>query len=657
MSRAGATRPLPEPTPWALFGVALAALALVWLPLTVLQMIDGLLFLRRAADVARDVALAWPLVALPAAAFALIAWLAGRAARAVAATARHAALIAWALLLAPVAWICGWQLARTAWLWIKVTAGSTLGMSAETRLLAVALLAFALVLLFSLRAHRLLNAAVHHLLALRIPALVVVLLSLAVTLAAPPERLGARATPVAALPAGERAPDIILISIDTVAAEDAGACGGPLNFMPELRRFAAGATCFDRHYAAANFTTPTASTIETGTLPWSHLAVQPDAKVLPGLVRPALADALAARGYRAVSVTDNLLASPRHRGTHRGWQQTVLSRTTLFGNHVREAMTVFPDTALPQIAAAAWSFAGAFDVWLHGEASPYDSERVYDDARAVLAAQPPGQPLLLWVHTLPPHSPYLPPPSTKGRLLPHGELDRWHELLPDNVRYPGTQQPLADKHRLRYRESMLAADTSLGRFLAELQTSGRLARSIVVVTADHGESFERGFIGHAGPLLHESLVRIPFVLRLPGQTQGRVIEQPMSQADLAPTLLGLAGAAPLAHAEGRSWDAALRSGGSTLPDLMPVFTMSLEHQNRFAPLGAQGHFAVIDGRYKLWSTLGREPARLYDLTADPREANDIAATEPARVARLEALLRERLARAEAERSRRLTAAP
>jgi len=75
---ADATRPLPAPTLWALFGVALAALAFLWLPLSVLQLIDGLLFLRRPGEVVRDVALAWPLVIVPALFIALLAWVTGR---------------------------------------------------------------------------------------------------------------------------------------------------------------------------------------------------------------------------------------------------------------------------------------------------------------------------------------------------------------------------------------------------------------------------------------------------------------------------------------------------------------------------------------------------------------------------------------------------
>lgn len=643
------TRDLLAPTLWALFSCALAALALVWLPLSVLQLIDGLLVIQRPLEIARDLALLWPMAALPALMFALIAWAVWRAFG-----SRHS-LLAWGVLLVPVMWLCVWQFARALWLWLKVTSATTYAVSSETRLGVVAVLCLLVAALLWRRdvAHRIAAWLVAQLTTLRGPALAVVAVSLIATALWPPVLLGAQRAPLGPARVGAiHAPDIILVSIDTLAAEDASACAtdGPA-LMPNLRRLAQRAHCFSRFYATANFTTPTISSIETGTLPWSHLAVQPDAKVVDALRQPTLASTLRSQGYLTYSVTDNLLASPRHRGTHAGYAEAQLAHTTLIGNAVREAMTMLPDTSLPLLTVAATSFIGAFDVHLHGEQSPYESQRVYDAAQATLASADRGRPVLLWAHTLPPHSPYLPPPSTKYRLLGRGELERWQDMLPDNEFYDATRQALVDKHRLRYRESMMAADAALGAFLDRLERDGRLDKAILIVTADHGESFEHGFIGHAGPLLHETLIRIPLLIKLPGQTAGRVIDLPVSQADLAPTLLDLAGAPALPAADGRSLVPLLRDGAAL--GTVPVLAMSLERQSRFRPLGSQGHFAVIDGNFKLVTSLGREAPRLFDLGADPAERINLAAQSPQRVAAMETVVREGLARAEKARSARL----
>ena len=349
-----------------------------------------------------------------------------------------------------------------------------------------------------------------------------------------------------------------------------------------------------------------------------------------------------AAGYRTHFITDNFLASPLHHGTWRAYDDQRFA-PSLWRNRVREALTIFPDTTLPLVVDSIASFMGAFDAYLHAARNPYDTMRAYAAVPGMLAASP--GPAFVWAHTMPPHAPYLPPASTRHRLLPAGELERWHEFMDENMPYGAKAQPLVDKHRLRYRESILGADESLGRLLDELQRQGRLEQALVVVTADHGESFERNFIGHAGPLLHDAVIRIPLVVKLPGQTLGRVIEQPVSQADLAPSLLDMVGAAALPRAEGRSLRPLLE--GSALAPA-PVFSMSMERQSRFRPIRV-GHYAVIDGAHKLIWHLGEDRVELYDLAADARESDDLAQRRPEVVDRLKGLLRERVKIAEAAR--------
>jgi arylsulfatase A-like enzyme len=220
-------------------------------------------------------------------------------------------------------------------------------------------------------------------------------------------------------------------------------------------------------------------------------------------------------------------------------------------------------------------------------------------------------------------------------------------MLPDNVTYGPARQRQVDKHRLRYRESIMAADAALGTFLDELQRQGRLDNALIVVTSDHGESFEKGFMGHAGPLTHDALIRVPLVIKLPGQKRGQVLEMPISQADLAPTLLDLVDAPPLPRAEGRSLRAAL--DGLPMP-VSPVFAMTMERQSRIRPLN-EGQYVVIDGDDKLTFTLDQRSAtrpisKLFDLAVDPEEAHDLAAMRPQRTRELEILLGQRLATAE-----------
>lgn len=644
--RAGPLGPLAA-TWRSMFAAALVATVLLWLPLAVIPILDGLLFVANTLEVLRDLALLWWLGLVPAAGLATAGWLVARGAGLMGVPATRAWLAGWCVLLLPLGWVCAWLAARMAWQWVRSVAGLELLITQEVRAAAVVVLA-------SLLGYGLWRVGLHVVVARvaaalssRWPAAVAILALAAVPVAMRPPSLLWTA-PVAAQtttsPAGR--PDIFLISLDALTAADADACNPASATMPRLAQFAQGASCFTRFYTASNFTTPTTSTMESGQLPWTHFATQPDAKMAHATRTHTLAAVLQAQGWRTHSITDNLLASPRHRGTFAAYTSSGFSHTTLYGNWFREAMTVFPDTAVPRLAAMAVSFLGAFDMVLHGTQSPYDSERTYAEFRALLQREGRAAPLFVWAHTLPPHSPYLPPPSTKYRLLPKGELETWRELLADNIDYKAVAQPLVDKHRLRYRESIMAADAALGAFLDELQRLGRLESALVIITSDHGESFEKGFFGHAGPLTHDALIRVPLIVKLPGQTQARRIDMPVSQADLAPTILDLAGAPALPRAEGRSLRDALE--GRPMATL-PVFAMTMERQSRFKPLD-RGRFVVIDGDDKL--TLPLDPtaatpaiATLHNLRGDPAELQDLGPAQGPRVAALESLLRQRLARA------------
>ena len=632
---------LPVPRLWLLFCCALSTLVMLWLPLALLQEVDALLAFTAPANLLRDLALLLPMVAVVAGVLALLARLSAVAAHLFGRSAATQSRLAWAVLLVPTGWLCAWQITRSVRLWLQTTSGVTLSVGTHTRLVGIVLL-IALLLLLTWRfgAARLGIRAIELLRALRAPSLALVAAGVLATVWLPPVLRSAPAALPPAAAAG--APDVILISIDSLAAEDAGACGYGPTLMPRLRQLAGRATCFSRYYAGANFTTPTTSTMETGTLPWTHFATQIAAKLPAPMREQTVAAQLRVAGYRTQFITDNFLASPLHHGTWRAYDDQRFA-PSLLRNRMREALTIFPETTLPLLVDSIVSFVGAFDAYLHATRNPYDTMRAYAEVPGMLVAHP--GPAFLWAHTMPPHAPYLPPASTRHRLLPAGELERWQDFLEENVPYGAKAQPLVDKHRLRYRESIMGADESLGRLLDELQRLGRLEQALVIVTSDHGESFERNFIGHAGPLLHDAVIRIPLVIKLPGQKLGRVVDQPVSQADLAPTVLDLAGAAPLPRAEGRSLRAWLE-GGSPAP--AAVFSMSLERQSRFRPLQV-GHYAVIDGAYKLVWNLGADTVELYDLPSDARERNDLASQRPEVVAKLKALLRERLAAAEVAR--------
>lgn len=644
---ASATSPtsttLPKASFLNCFSAAFASLAILWMPWSLLKQIDAFLQFQTTGELLRDVALALILLALPALALAALAAVLGCLTVRTGASPGLQRGLCWALVLVPVGWVCVWQFGSAGLAWLRQASGGQIGLSSLGRVVAALVLVLALVLLARRsRWLKLFSRLIPALLSLRGPALLA-LAAATVGLVAMPPRLLHADDVVARAPAAANRPDVFLLTIDTLAAQDAAVCGDGPTLMPRLRAFAARASCFDRHYASANFTTPSTSTMETGALPWTHWGVQIVAKMAPGIRDQTLARLLREQGYEAHSISANIMAAPRHHGSFAGYTSDVISPSPSLGIKPRVALTAFPDTTLPFWLSGLIPFLDTLDVYLHGEQSPFAPELTYDAALARLATA--KQPVFMWAHTLPPHDPYLPPAGAKYRLLPAGELDRWSQML-GMGQYTSGQQALIDKHRLRYGESIIGADEALGRFLDELERQGRLDNALVIVTSDHGESFERGYMGHAGDLLHDAVVHVPLVIKLPGQRTGRTVHTPVSLADVAPTIADVAGAPPLQAADGRSLKPALL--GEDLP-AQPVFTMAMERQSRFKPMHA-GHYAVIDGPYKLVLDRASGKAELYDLSADPHELHDLSTQAPDTAARLRALLDRGLAIAEQRRA-------
>jgi arylsulfatase len=93
--------------------------------------------------------------------------------------------------------------------------------------------------------------------------------------------------------------------------------------------------------------------------------------------------------------------------------------------------------------------------------------------------------------------------------------------------------------RLRYAERVKYADAQVGMILEEFKKKGLLDKTLVLVTADHGEELgdHRGS-RHCHTLLQES-IRIPLLFKVPAAPAGSLIDEPVMALDITPTLLEL----------------------------------------------------------------------------------------------------------------------
>ncbi len=163
-------------------------------------------------------------------------------------------------------------------------------------------------------------------------------------------------------------------------------------------------------------------------------------------------------------------------------------------------------------------------------------------------ADSPGaaRPGLHFLHVQMPHAPwtYLP----DGRRYPLPEPFRYPEL--DGLGW--RDQPFADQGRARHLLQVRYTDGLLGVVLDELERTGLLDRSLVVVTADHGAAFAAGHARRVvDPGTTGDLAWVPLFVKLPGQHAAAVDQRPASTIDVMPTILDVIGAAGPA-VDGRS---------------------------------------------------------------------------------------------------------
>jgi N-acetylglucosamine-6-sulfatase len=177
-------------------------------------------------------------------------------------------------------------------------------------------------------------------------------------------------------------------------------------------------------------------------------------------------------------------------------------------------------------------------------------------------------------------------------------------------------------------EMLLGVDDSLGRILNALEKAGQLDHTIVVFTSDHGYFYGEHGLNEERRLAYEETIRIPLLVRYPPRVKaGATASEMVLTIDLAPTLMELAGLAPLSGMEGRS--------------LVPIFTgapgrwresflVEYYSDTVFPRILKMGYSAVrtTKAKYIEYRDL-TGMNELYDLEADPYEEHNLIASPAA----------------------------
>jgi arylsulfatase A-like enzyme/Flp pilus assembly protein TadD len=363
--------------------------------------------------------------------------------------------------------------------------------------------------------------------------------------------------------------NVLLITVDTLRADAVGAYGHADAGTQWMDRLAAEGVRFERAHAHNVVTFPSHANILSGRYPIRH-GVRDNAGFRFPPELETIATRLKARGYRTGAFVSAFPLDSRF-GLTRGFDVY----DDRFGESGGPAMRLEHIPRRPGVetitAALRW-----------------------------IGAKPRG-PYFCWVHLYEPHWPYAPP------------------------------EPFASRFRENpYQGGVATADAALGPLLEPLLAEGAQGRTLVVLTADHGEALgDHEEITH-GILAYEATLHVPLVIYAPRLFSPRVVADPVRHVDLLPTILDAVGLdGGTSEADGRSL-LPLLSGLS-----QPAETTYFEALTSAATRGWAPLYGLMRGSQKF---IDLPIPELYDLSADPREATNLAASRPADVQQMRTLL-------------------
>lgn len=185
---------------------------------------------------------------------------------------------------------------------------------------------------------------------------------------------------------------------------------------------------------------------------------------------------------------------------------------------------------------------------------------------------------------------------------------------------PGTGTP--DGTILNRMRMTKAIDEGLGEMMAVLERGGQLDDTLVVYTSDHGYFYGEHCLGPERRLAYEETIRIPLLMRYPRAIKtGRRVEEFTMAIDIAPTMLGLAGAGRMA-CDGVSLEPLLRGRKPKWRDKVRIEYFS---DAVFPRIRQMGYVAERDARWKrIRYTELKRMDEVYDLQKDPFELNNLA---------------------------------
>ncbi len=440
----------------------------------------------------------------------------------------------------------------------------------------------------------------------------------------------------------EKVPNVLLVVVDAMRRDTLGCYGSTRVKSPAIDRLAREGVVFENAFTQAPFTWTSFGSLLSGKYPRRHGLVEmaPGKRFPPNITLAFHLKHAQFDGAGAAALQDgDFLAATFHTGT--------LSK----GSGLLRGFDVYYEQMAGHgivLADSAWSVFRS-DLLLHIIASKAGA-KVGGDTAATAKRwfdAHPDRRFMAMVHLYSTHTPYDPPKEFRAAYCDPkygGPVKAFYAPVREAIE-KGTFVPnAADLEQIKdlYYAGVSEADAKIGMLVEDLRAHGVLDDTLVIVTADHGESLGEAGLGDPQLWEHDHMVqtnlRVPLVMRWPTHLPAGVrVSALTDEIDVLPTVCDLLGI-KVPHEDG---DYGTVDGRTLMPlvrrEAADVRAFSFAENGRFA--------SVQDARWKLVAPAKfTEPADdatqdlskcwLVDLQADPNEMHNAAAEHPDEVKRL-----------------------
>ena len=448
----------------------------------------------------------------------------------------------------------------------------------------------------------------------------------------------------------EKRQNVLIVVFDALSAYHMSLYGYPRETTPNLTRLADRGVIYHNHYSNGNFTTTGTGSLLTGTLPWTHRALNHNDTVADYFVNHNIFTAF--KDYHRLAYSHNLLVNT-HLKQFLAGIDSYTPQGQLFLEDDGFLHSIFNNDE--DIASVAWnriikqedgisyslSIPSLYRGFKQGQALQLkmnfprglpnvnvDNLFLLEDgidwlSKSLTLAE---EPFFAYFHFLPPHFPY----KTRKEFFNRFANDGYQAIQKPKHTYAlkRVREGDLDRWRTWYDEFILYVDAEFARLFGILEQNGILDNTWLVLTSDHGELFERGISGHLTPVLYEPVVRIPLVIFEPGRITRFDVNTPTSNIDLLPTLTHVTGGNTPPWSEG---DILAPYKTPTINPERDIFALQSKGTKKHEPI-LRATAMIVRDRYKLtrfwgYEKIDGELVELFDLKSDPHELYNLVSEE------------------------------